>query len=62
MCGRYTIREKELIRAVLSILRMPFEEFSETRIVPHFNVAPSQTVPIVRLHDCKGQSPWSAGD
>jgi putative SOS response-associated peptidase YedK len=28
-----------------------FDEFSETRILPRFNIAPSQFVPIVRLMD-----------
>ena len=48
MCGRYTIRRPELIRAGLR--HQPtfgFEEFSETRIVPRFNIAPSQLAPIV---------------
>jgi putative SOS response-associated peptidase YedK len=48
MCGRYTIRRPELIRA--GFRHQPtfgFEEFSEIRIAPRFNVAPSQLAPIV---------------
>lgn len=46
MCGRYTLRRVNLIRAALSAMPMlPFEEFSQR---PRFNVAPSQQVLIVR--------------
>jgi putative SOS response-associated peptidase YedK len=49
MCGRYTLRRAELIRAAFDAAG--FEEFTDLRIVPRFNIAPSQTVPIVHLHD-----------
>lgn len=50
MCGRYTIRRLDGIRAYLDNLTPMFEEFSELR--PRFNVAPSQRVPIIRMsHD-----------
>ena len=44
MCGRY------LLTASMRKLGLSFgfEEFSDIRIVPRFNVAPSQRVPIVR--------------
>ena len=44
MCGRY------LLTASMRKLghSFGFEEFSDIRIVPRFNVAPSQTVPVVR--------------
>jgi putative SOS response-associated peptidase YedK len=48
MCGRYTLRRAELIRAAFDAVR--FEEFTDLPIVPRFNIAPSQPVPIVRLH------------
>ncbi len=48
MCGRYTIRELELLRAGLGIVRKnELEDFIERRIVPTFNAAPSQILPIV---------------
>jgi putative SOS response-associated peptidase YedK len=49
MCGRYTIRRADLIRA--SLRHQPtfgFEEFDEH---PRFNIAPSQLAPIVRMTD-----------
>jgi putative SOS response-associated peptidase YedK len=45
----------ELLRAGLGTVKVPFEEFSENKIIPRFNVAPSQQVPIVRLRDGKGE-------
>jgi len=49
MCGRYTLRRVNLIRAALSAMPvLPFEEFSQR---PRFNVAPSQQVPIVRWEE-----------
>jgi putative SOS response-associated peptidase YedK len=48
MCGRYTLREYNLLALGLGTQG---EEFSET---PRFNIAPSQMVPIVRL-DGSGQ-------
>jgi putative SOS response-associated peptidase YedK len=41
MCGRYTLR-----RAALA-----YAAFDEKRIVPRFNIAPSQQIAIVRLKD-----------
>lgn len=50
MCGRYTIRHlADFIRATPSYLP-PFEEFDEKRIIPRFNVAPGQQVPLVRIN------------
>ena len=47
MCGRYTLRRVDLIRAALDALQMfPFEEFSERG---RFNVAPSQMIPLARV-------------
>jgi putative SOS response-associated peptidase YedK len=49
MCGRYTLRRVNLARSGLNALPEPtFEEFSEHGR-PLFNVAPSQSVPVVRL-------------
>src|SRR5687767_5746470 len=48
MCGRYALRRVNLVRSDLTAVPLePFEEFSETRL-QLFNVAPSQTMPIVR--------------
>lgn len=49
MCGRYTIRRIDTIIRFGAMEQSDFEEFDETRIVPRFNVAPSQQVPIVRM-------------
>jgi putative SOS response-associated peptidase YedK len=51
MCGRYTLRRASLVYAAMGATPyLPsFEEFDEKRVVPRFNVAPSQTVPIVRI-------------
>jgi putative SOS response-associated peptidase YedK len=53
MCGRYTIRELELLRAGLGIVRgNNFDDFVERRILPTFNAAPSQSLPMIRSsHD-----------
>jgi putative SOS response-associated peptidase YedK len=49
MCGRYTIRRFDLLRAAFAALaRADFEEFSEK--VNQFNIAPSQRCPIVRIN------------
>jgi putative SOS response-associated peptidase YedK len=42
MCGRYTLTNPEDIAA-----RFGLEAFTETRIEPRFNVAPSQGVPVI---------------
>ena len=46
MCGRYTLTNPEEIAA-----RFGLEAFSETNIQPRFNVAPSQSVPVIRNHE-----------
>jgi len=48
MCGRYTLtkaEERELEE------RFGITEFSETRLVPRFNIAPSQDVPVIIQQD-----------
>jgi putative SOS response-associated peptidase YedK len=55
MCAWYSLRELEMIRAVLGIVLAPFETFSETKIVPRFNATISQTMPIVRHHNGNGE-------
>ncbi|MDB5290279.1 MAG: response-associated peptidase [Phycisphaerales bacterium] len=51
MCGRYTIRRADVGAAALRALNMPlFEEFTELKIVPRFNIAPSQSAPVIRLN------------
>jgi putative SOS response-associated peptidase YedK len=47
MCGRYTLRRPGLLKKL--VYQSDFEAFSETRIQPRFNIAPSQPVPVVRL-------------
>jgi putative SOS response-associated peptidase YedK len=42
MCGRYTLTNPEDIA-----VRFGLEAFSETNIQPRFNVAPSQSVPVI---------------
>ncbi len=51
MSGRYTLRRLDLVRAALDATPyLPaFEEFDQRRIVPRFNIAPSQHVAIVRI-------------
>ena len=52
MCGRYTIRRVDLLIRHGAMPPPPFEEFSEhgtSMPAPRFNVAPSQSVPVVRL-------------
>src|SRR6185312_7833325 len=52
MCARYTLRRAKLARAIFEALQAPsFDEFSER---PHFNFAPSQRLPIVRV-DSQGR-------
>ena len=49
MCGRYTIRELELLRAGLGIIRINnIDDFVERRIIPNFNAGPAQKLPIIR--------------
>jgi len=52
MCGRYTLRELDLIRAGLGFELLPrFEEFSETHRNGLYNIAPSQLAPVVRVDE-----------
>lgn len=46
MCGRYTLTSPEDIAA-----RFGLGALAETRIEPRFNVAPTQSVPVIRSHD-----------
>jgi putative SOS response-associated peptidase YedK len=49
MCGRYTLRRSDFAFAIYRAMNRPHpEEFSETNLVPRFNIAPSQGVPIIR--------------
>lgn len=50
VCGRYTIRRIDLFIRAGAMEAPLFEEFDEKRIVPRFNVAPSQQAPIIRLN------------
>ena len=50
MCGRYTIRRVDMLIRHGAMEAPFFEEFDETKIVPRFNVAPSQAAPIVRVN------------
>jgi putative SOS response-associated peptidase YedK len=51
MCGRYTLRRIDVARLHLNAMDEPtFEEFDEKRIVPRFNIAPSQDVCVVRIN------------
>lgn len=47
MCGRYTLSKTDHLEAMLREAGFIFDEFSETRIVPRFNVAPSQQIPVI---------------
>lgn len=47
MCGRYTLSKTENLKFMLEEAGFLFDEFSEIRITPRFNIAPSQTVPVV---------------
>lgn len=61
MCGRYTIRKVDLFIRSGAMDAPPFEEFDEKHILPrfdpgdplfapHFNAAPTQTLPVLRLN------------
>jgi putative SOS response-associated peptidase YedK len=47
MCGRYTLSKEEHFRQMLEEAGYVFDEFSMTRLVAPFNVAPSQHVPVI---------------
>lgn len=49
MCGRYILRRISARRFGVELTDPGFEEFSETRLVPRFNIAPSQIVPAIRV-------------
>jgi putative SOS response-associated peptidase YedK len=51
MCGRYTLRRISVVYSAFGATpyQATFEEFDEKRLVPRFNIAPSQSVPVVRL-------------
>jgi putative SOS response-associated peptidase YedK len=61
MCGRYTLRRYDLAWAAFDAIQgeLPFDEFSELRITPRFNIAPSQMVATVRINS-KGERVLSA--
>ena len=46
MCGRYTLRRPGLLAK--TVYQHSFEEFSEIKIEPRFNIAPSQQVAVIR--------------
>ena len=48
MCGRYTLRRINLVRADFNAMPLPgFEEFTERG---RFNVAPSQSISVIRIN------------
>ena len=47
VCGRYTLSRAEHLAEKLREGGYDFEEFSELRLVPRFNVAPTQRVPVI---------------
>lgn len=49
MCGRYVLRRINARRFGVEFIEPGFEEFSETRLFPRFNIAPSQFVPAIRM-------------
>jgi len=52
MCGRYTLAKKEKLKELLQgRFQIDFDEFSHIRLVPRFNVAPTQQVPVVLQED-----------
>src|SRR6266567_221263 len=51
MCGRYALRRSLLAAAVYRAMNLPpFEEFTDNKLIPRFNIAPSQLVPVIRLN------------
>jgi putative SOS response-associated peptidase YedK len=49
MCGRYILRRIDAHRFGIEYPEPRFEEFSELRLFPRFNIAPSQPVAAIRL-------------
>lgn len=54
MCGRYVLRRIDAHRFGVEYPAPRFEEFSELRLFPRFNIAPSQLVAAIRI-DRNGQ-------
>jgi putative SOS response-associated peptidase YedK len=46
MCGRYTLSKKEKLAEMLR-KRFVLDEFSEIRLIPRFNIAPTQQIPMI---------------
>src|SRR5687767_11150165 len=47
MCGRYTLSKTEHFKLMLEEAGFIFDEFSEIRLVPRFNISPTQQVPVI---------------
>jgi putative SOS response-associated peptidase YedK len=47
MCGRYTLSKKEHFEQMLREAGFVFDEFSDIRLIPRFNIAPSQQIPVI---------------
>lgn len=47
MCGRYTLSKAENLKMMLREAGFIFDEFSQTALLPRFNVAPSQQIPVI---------------
>jgi putative SOS response-associated peptidase YedK len=47
MCGRYTLSKAQHLAEQLREAGFIFDEFSETRITPRFNISPGQTIPLI---------------
>lgn len=48
MCGRYTLSKREKLAEMLAgRFQAEFDDFSQIRIVPRFNIAPTQKIPVV---------------
>jgi putative SOS response-associated peptidase YedK len=57
MCGRYTLSKKERLAEMLRE-RFVIDEFSEIRLIPRFNIAPTQQIPAV--FEENGRKLWAA--
>src|SRR5688572_12031406 len=47
MCGRYTLSKKEHLEQMVREAGFVFDESSDIRLVPRFNIAPSQQIPVI---------------
>lgn len=47
MCGRYTLSKAEHLKMMLREAGFLFDEFSETALIPRFNITPSQQIPVI---------------